>query len=174
MLRSFEFVVIFFTHAEQALRNAHQTTRFTTVAREYKVDDRTPNPAIAILEMVDGSKPQVGERRLHQTIRLGSLVEPVEQCIHLGRNKRGRRGFIMNLLVADAAANNVHRLGMRAIGADKNPGDAGEARREQSGLPTLQPFMCEELVRLSDSVIHDIEETVNVSGDILSLFTGNA
>ncbi len=173
VLRRFELGVVLAAPRQQALGDAQQPARLATVARQHQVDDGAPEAPIAILVRVDGLEPQVGHRSLDQAVGFGGAVEPFEQPAHLLRHRGRRRRFEVHRLAAEHAADDLHRLGVRAVAPDADLLQARVTRWKQRRLPGVKALVGQRLAGPGDGVVHHVEQAVDVPGRGSHRGTGN-
>ena len=65
-------------------------------------------PAIAIVEWMQGHEPEMGDPGFQDRIGCCVLIEPVQEALHFALHPPRIRCLVMNFLLADGAANNLH------------------------------------------------------------------
>src|SRR3546814_7742397 len=98
LLRALEQVVIDLPLLPDLRRHAVETLWALVRARQAHVRDVARDPAVPILERVDGYEPQLGEAGLEDGVDAALALEPVEESPHLHVEVSGHRRSVTNFL----------------------------------------------------------------------------
>ena len=137
------------------------------VLGQRQIENGSADAPVSVFEWMDGFKPQVGHARTHETVfGTGSgVVEPLQEGMHFGRYCGGRGCHIVDMLLPHGPAHDLHGVFMGAKAARLDVAQCRPFCREQCGLPTAQPFLGEIGIPISRRVLHDIQQTLDVSGN---------
>ena len=131
LLRAFERAVVAGAVAADLTRKAVEPLRGIFRACQAHVGKRARDPAIAVLERVNGHEPKVSDRRVQNTVHRRRLVEPCQEGLHLRFDPCGRRSLIMHPLKADGTGNDLHRaMGIVPPCADLDGEETGTPGRK--------------------------------------------
>lgn len=137
------------------------------VLRQGQVENGPTDAPIPVFERMNALKPQVGDARTHESI-FGTgpgSVEPPQKRVHFRRHCGGRRRHIVDTLLSHASADDLHGIFVRAIATRLDVAQRRPFCRKQGGLPAAQPFLGEIGVPVSRRVLHDIQQSLDVSGN---------
>jgi hypothetical protein len=96
---------------------------------------------------------------------VSSAIEPVEEAAHLGGNCARWWPLVVHRLAGDGRACYPHGLIVRTVLARCDGAQGRVPMRKQRTLPTEQALLRERAVPVGCSVLHDVQETLDVSWD---------
>jgi len=82
-----------------------------------EIDYSPPDAAVAVFEWVNGFKPDVSDTRAQQAIfrTVSTPIEPIEKGVHLGGYRGGGRCYVVDALLPEWPAHNLHWALMGAV-----------------------------------------------------------
>src|SRR5688572_10402208 len=133
-------------------------------ASERHVCNRARDPAVAVIERMDGDEPKVPQPRYEQPVRTAGLRKPLEKRLHVfGQPIRWRR-LVVNLLPADPTRNHLHGSGaVIAPITDRDSRERASPGWEQRGMPAEQSFLGQRSCVLAGRIHHQLDYSVDIA-----------
>ena len=167
-LRALEDAVVLVALGPDLPRHAVEALADLFRARERHVGDRAGDPAVAVVERVNGHEPEMREARHQQGIGLARLCKPCQEFLHLVGHAACGRCFVVDRLAADRTRDDLHRTGaVVAPCPDIDLAHAAASGRKERGVPGEEPLFGQRLRVVACGVEHHLDDAFDsaVGGD---------
>ena len=163
LLRPFQNPVIGIPFLADLPGHAVEALRALLGSRQRPVGNRPRDAAVAIVERVNGDKPQVRQCRPEYGIGTVRLVRPIKEPSHLLIQEWSGRRFVVNPFPAYGTGDNFHRsIRVAAPGTDDDPAHAATPCGEQRRMPGKEAVVGEGLVKVLGGIERHFHNTLNV------------